>query len=134
MSWQKRLLQSARFVLSGGIATASHWLVMAFMVNVGIRPLIATATGAFIGAIINYILQRYVTFQTKAVHRTVLLRYTGVCIIIWFSNFFIFISLFHIARLTPIYAQGITTLTLAVMSYYFYKRMVFNDQRSQPVY
>lgn len=123
-----------RFSLAGGLATASHWLVMALMINAGAVPATATAIGAFIGAIINYILQRHVTFQSNVAHHFALLRYLGVCTLTWFVNLIFFLVLHRIVLLSPLYAQGITTLTVALMSYFLYKRIVFNDCQSEPVY
>lgn len=134
MSKENSFMQSIRFVLSGGLATTSHWLVMALMINTGIFPTIATATGAFIGAIINYILQRNMTFKFKATHRSTLPRYIIVCVLLWVANLLIFFVLHRITLISTMNAQGFTTLVVALMSYFLYKRIVFNDQQSQSVY
>jgi len=104
------------------------------MVNAGRLPAIATAVGAFIGAIVNYILQCEVIFYSNANHRSVLLRYIAVCTLMWFANLILFLILHRIVLLSPMYAQGITTLLVALMSYFLCKRIVFNDCQSQPVY
>lgn len=134
MSWNNFSFQPMRFALSGGVATTTHWLVMAVMLSSGIEPSVATASGALIGAIVNYFLQRNITFQSKARHRSALVRYAGVCTLTWFANLVIFIVLYHIILLTPMYAQGITTFLVALISYVLYKRIVFNDQHTRPVY
>ena len=126
-------LQAIRFAFSGGLATASHWLVMAIMIKVGTIPAIATAVGAFIGAVVNYILQRNVTFQSNAAHRSTLRRYIAVCTLTWIANLLFFSVFHHTILLSAMYAQGITTFVVALMSYFLYKRIVFNDHPSQSV-
>ena len=121
-------IRPIRFAFSGGLATASHWLVMALMINAGTLPAIATAVGAFIGAVVNYILQRNVTFQSNAAHRSTLRRYIAVCTLTWLANLLFFFFFHHITLLSAMYAQGITTFVVALMSYFLYKRVVFNDQ------
>ncbi|MCF6235586.1 MAG: GtrA family protein [Gammaproteobacteria bacterium] len=127
------LIQPIRFALSGSLATASHWLVMALMVNSGTLPAIATAVGAFIGAIVNYILQRNVTFQSNVAHRSALLRYVAICTLTWFLNLAFFLIFYQVFQLSLIVAQGITTLAIALMSYFLYKRIVFNEHQSQSI-
>ncbi len=127
-------IQPMRFALSGGLATASHWLVMALMINVGTLPATATAVGAFIGAVVNYILQRNVTFKSNAAHRSTLRRYFAVCTLLWVANLLFFSIFHHAILLSAMYAQGITTLVVALMSYFLYKRIVFNDHQSQSIY
>lgn len=133
MLWTKLSLRPLRFALSGGLATAAHWLIMALMINMSISPTLATAVGAFIGAVVNYILQRNVTFQSNATHRSVLLRYLGVCTLAWSANLLLFSVFHHTILLSAMYAQAITTLIVALMSYFLYKRMVFNDHLSQSI-
>ena len=123
--------QLIRFVLSGGLATASHWLVMAFAISLGVIPVVATAIGAIIGAVVNYILQRNVTFQSNTPHRSALQRYLIVCLLIWAANLFFFFILYHISLLSAVYAQGITTFVVAFMSYLLFKKVVFHDHQSQ---
>jgi len=123
--WNGSYLQPVRFTLVGGLATVSHWLVMALAINLGAMPAMATAIGAVIGALVNYILQRNVTFQSNNSHRTALRRYLIVCLLIWGANLFIFFTLYHIVLLATVYAQLLTTLLVAFMSYFLYKRTVF---------
>ncbi len=127
------LIQQMRFALMGGLATVLHWLVMALMVNIGNTPIIATATGALIGAMANYVLQHSVTFKTNESHASVVPRYISVFMMTWVANLLIFSLLHHTSRLTPMYAQGITTLAVASMSYVLYKRVVFNEHPPQSV-
>ncbi|HED38941.1 MAG TPA: GtrA family protein [Chromatiales bacterium] len=134
MPWKKTSLQPLRFALSGGLSTAAHWLVMGVMINAGTLPAVATATGALIGAIVNYVLQRHLTFQSSALHRTALPRYLSVCTVTWVANLLFFLLLHRIFLLSPMVAQGATTVAIALMSYFLYKRIVFNDRQTHPVF
>ncbi len=125
------LNQSLRFVFSGGLATATHWLLMIVMLKVGTAAATATALGALVGAVVNYVLQREVTFKSKRGHRSALLRYLSVCALLWFANLIVFLILYHTVLPAPMYAQAITTGVVAFLSYILYKRVVFNDRDFQ---
>ncbi len=121
-------IQVLKFALSGGLATVCHWLVMAIMIYAGASALTATSVGALFGAIVNYYLQRNFTFQSTSSHCAVLMPYVFVCIQTWVTNFVLFYILHHISELNTVYAQIITTLITALLSYFLYKRIVFNDR------
>lgn len=113
--------------MSGGLATVSHWLVMALMIKTGTPAFTATGVGAFVGSIVNYFLQRNLTFQSKTPHRIALLRYAFVCLQTWITNLLFFYLLHHIALLNTVYSQVLTTITVSLLSYFLYKRVVFYD-------
>ncbi len=120
--------QSVRFALSGGLSTVSHWSVMALMMGIGVSPSMATAIGALVGAIINYILQRNVTFQSTISHQFALGRYLGVCTLAWTVNLILFELLHYTLLLSVLISQCIATFVIALMSYFLYKRVVFNGR------
>jgi len=128
MPWYKPLFEPMRFVFSGGVATLSHWLTMGLLIVAGTQPAVATAIGALIGAVINYILQRNVTFRSDVAHSQALRAYLLVCVITWVANLLIFIACHHWLGLTPLYAQGLTTALVAGLSYVLYKTMVFHER------
>ncbi len=127
--WTHTYLQPFRFLISSGLATLSHWLVMAIMIAMDISAAIATAIGAMIGAVVNYLLQRKVTFQSTVRHTRAIPTYLLVVLISWCANLGIFISL-HDGLMLPTWpAQVITTLTVASLSYLLYKRIVFHERQ-----
>lgn len=128
MPWYQPLFQPLRFVFSGGLATLAHWLVMALLIVAGVQAAVATAVGAFIGAVSNYFLQRNVTFRSDVAHRRALRAYLLVVVITWIANLLIFIACHHGLGLTPLYAQGVTTALVACLSYVLYKTMVFHER------
>lgn len=131
---QFNIIRIVRFSLASSVATLSHWSVMAIMVLSGVAADISTGTGALLGAIINYLLQRKITFFTRTHHATVLPLYIAFCIFSWLGNLSIFIILHNTLLLSALIAQLITTLFLAYLSYFFYKRIFINEQCSQPVH
>lgn len=128
MPWYKPLFQPLRFVFSGGLATLVHWLIMGLMILAGAQPTLATAVGAFIGAIINYILQRNVTFRSDVAHSKALQAYLLACVVTWLANLLIFVACHHWLGLAPLYAQGLTTALVACLSYVLYKKVVFHER------
>ncbi|VAX32855.1 hypothetical protein MNBD_NITROSPIRAE01-1512 [hydrothermal vent metagenome] len=120
-------VELARYILSGGISTAFHWSIMALLVIVGSTPVLATAIGAMMGAILNYFLQRKITFQSVVTHRFALPRYLSVCVLTWFMNLFFFVSLHRRLQFGSVEAQMLTTFLVAFMTYFLYKKKVFND-------
>lgn len=118
--------QPIRFVLAGGLATASHWGSMALMVSLGSQPTTATAIGSLIGAMINYILQRSITFRVNTPHLSTILRYLGIIAITWLANLMLFLTFFQLSNLSVLQAQVITTAIVAGMNYILFKRLVFN--------
>lgn len=122
-------LQPLRFLISSGLATSTHWIVMAALIYAGSQAAVATGIGAMIGAVVNYLLQRKVTFRSSKSHATAVPAYLLVVLITWCANLVIFISLHHGLAVPTWPAQVITTLTVAVLSYLLYKRIVFNERR-----
>lgn len=116
-----------RFIVAGGLSTLSHWLVMALLVFAAVMPEIASATGALVGAAVNYILQKTFTFQSVRCHRSTLPRYLAACALLWLANLLIFSALIRLLNLPIITAQVVTTALVAILSYWLYKRNVFND-------
>lgn len=127
--WKPDSFQIVRFVIAGGVSTLSHWSVMALMVFATVMPEIATATGALVGAAVNYILQKSFTFQSIQGHKSTLPRYVFACALLWLANLFVFSTLSRLLGMQIIMAQLIATALVAVLSYWLFKRSVFNDFR-----
>jgi putative flippase GtrA len=116
-----------RFIIAGGLSTLSHWIVMALLVFAAVMPEIASATGALVGAAVNYILQKTFTFQSMQRHRNALPRYLAACAVLWLANLLIFSALIRLLNIQIITAQVVTTALVAILSYWLFKRSVFND-------
>ena len=122
-----RALEIQRFVVSGGVSTLSHWLTMALLIIVGMVPALATATGALVGAIVNYLAQKTFTFKSRKQHRITIPRYIAACAILWIANLVVFILLNVSLSIAVAPAQFLTTAIVAILSYWLYRVMVFSD-------
>ena len=133
MVWKIRIQQALRFVASSLGATLTHWLLMLVLIVTGMIPAWATAIGALAGAMVNYLLQYRFTFACSAAHGPVLLRYLLVCVVTWCANLGIFLVLYPTIIISPVFAQGVTTFAVALLSFLLYKKAVFHDRTPQAV-
>ena len=124
-----RVFEVQRFIVSGGVSTLSHWLTMALLIFAGVIPALATAIGAIVGAIVNYLAQKSYTFKSRSLHRIALPRYIAACAILWLANLVVFMLLNGALSLPVAPAQLVTTALVAILSYWLYRIMVFTDSQ-----
>lgn len=117
-----------RFVLSGGIATALHWTLMAVLIYCHGSAVAATALGAFAGACANYWLQQRFTFRARVEHWQTMPRYVLVTLLGWLVNVALFAFFQAWLGLDVMPAQLITSGLVALLSFVLYKRVVFHDR------
>lgn len=120
-----RFAEIMRFVMTGGLATLSHWLTMALLILAGMLPSLATAIGALVGAVVNYLMQKAYTFRSSRSHRVALPRYVAACIVLWLANLLLFMLLHRLFYVPVMPAQFLTTGFVALLSYWLYRGMVF---------
>jgi len=116
------------FITAGGLATLFHWLVMAALINAGLEPTLATASGSVSGAALNYGLQRRLAFRNAGPHRLTLWRYIGSCLVAWLCNLVFFFLLNNVLTLPVPLSQVVTTGLVAALNYIVYQRLVFHEQ------
>jgi putative flippase GtrA len=114
------------FLIGGGIATATHWGLMAALVAGGINDIVATTIGAFAGATVNYVLQHRYTFASTREHRDAVPAYVFVTILSLYLNGFTYRTLSHIVGMPMATSQVCTTALLAAINYLLYRTKVFN--------
>lgn len=118
-----------RFLFSGGIATSLHWGVMWVLVMLQVDATIATGVGALAGAMANYLLQYYHTFQCDEAHASVFPAYLRVCVIGLCTNAALFHLIFTFALPSILWAQLCTTGCVTLLNFYLYKKVVFHERR-----
>ncbi|ASK36173.1 polysaccharide biosynthesis protein GtrA [Alcanivorax sp. N3-2A] len=118
--------RALRFLISGGAATALHWLSMAALIKAGMPAAPATALGALLGAAGNYPLQRSVTFGHEGALARSLKLYACVCAIGWLTNSALFAAL-HGLGVGSVLAQLCTTAAVAGLNFTLYARWVFHE-------
>ena len=114
------------YIGAGGIATASHYATMIALVQLfNVVPLLATATGFIVGAVVKYVLNHKVVFVTDARHDAALPRF-GVMLAVMFAlNAAVFATLQQGLELNYIVAQVITTILLSPPGYLMSRLWVF---------
>ena len=118
-----------RFILSGGSATLLHYSAMALLIAVGIDPVYATAAGAFVGAIFNYILQYHYTFQSDKSHIYAIFTYSLTVLFGFLSNELIFVLFYNFLNAGIITSQLSATAVVTIQNYLVYKYLVFSPKR-----
>lgn len=121
----------SRFIISGGLSTSAHWMVLWQLIFHGMEPVIANAIGAFVGAVVNYYLQYYFTYRSKKMHRRALLDYGIVISLSWFANTAIFWTLYEHLNFYVIYSQVSTVILVSLLNYFLYGFKVFNERQPQ---
>ena len=114
-----------KFIISGGSATISHLSAMAFLVWIGVTPLISTSAGVIVGAIVNYVLQYYYTFDANVDHKKSIKNYIITVGLSFTSNFILFWVFHHLFGINIIFSQLLTSATVAIQNYIIYKKFVF---------
>ena len=114
-----------KFIISGGSATISHLSAMAFLVWIGVVPLISTSVGVIVGAIVNYVLQYYYTFDADIDHKKSIRNYIITVCFSFVSNFILFWVFHHLIGINIIFSQLLTSATVAIQNYIIYKKFVF---------
>jgi putative flippase GtrA len=70
------------FSIVGAIGTAAHFAVLITLVHFELaNPVLASATGCVVGALVNYILNYSITFKSQNPHNTTLLKFFSVALV-----------------------------------------------------
>lgn len=118
-----------RFLLTGGIATLLHWLTMLVLIDWGVSAVPATATGAVVGLLANYVGQYRYAFCSDLPHRMTFPRYLSGAALGWALNLTGF-SLLLVAGLGVAPSQIITTGLVAFANYLVAQRFVFHEEQT----
>ena len=118
----------SRFLFNGGIATSAHWLLMYVLIVNNLDPLVSSFFGALVGALVNYILQFYFTFNCRQTHRQTIPLYVLVLCFSLTLNTIILMLLIDVFEIKVIIAQFITTLSVMFTNYILFNFKVFTLQ------
>jgi len=129
----KRLGALPRFLMTGGMATLIHWLIMLTLVRAGLDPVAATAIGASAGLLANYIGQHRFAFCSPLPHRVTFPRYLAGAGMGWTLNLLSF-ALLQLAGATVAFAQIAATAVVALANYLFAERFVFHEESTRDIH
>jgi putative flippase GtrA len=114
------------YVGSGGVATASHYVVTIAAVELFSAARVAASAGGFaVGAGVKYWLNYVVAFRSRAPHASALARYALVLAAMLALNTVLFAALQGGLGLHYLVAQAITTILLIPPGYVISRRWVF---------
>ncbi len=107
-----------RFAMVGVCGTAAHYSVMGALVEFVQAPvLFATTIGFFVGAVVNYILNRRFTFASERTHLDAMPKFFAVCGLGAIINWFVVGQLLHYFSIHYLVAQCIATGTVLTWNF-----------------
>lgn len=117
-----------RYLVAGGLATATHFLVLVLLVEwAGADPTLSTTIGFVAAIAVNYPLQYFWTFSATGHHRVVFARYLAVTLAALGLNTLLFWSLVTGIGVWYPLAQAIATSIVVVVNYTINKYFTFLD-------
>ena len=106
------------FAAVGGLGTAAHYLVLGALVELAGTPVLAATTaGAVAGAVVNYVLNRRVTFTSDASHAVALPKFLMVATAGAGLNWVMVALLLHGAGIHYVIAQLAATATVLLLTF-----------------
>lgn len=93
----------------GGIGTLAHYLTLITLVDfMDVEPVMASAFGFLVGALVNYLLNYHVTFKSQKKHRSAFGKFLLIATVGFFLNTALMAAL--VPFLHYLFAQIIATL------------------------
>jgi putative flippase GtrA len=118
--------QFIKFAAIGALGTICHYILLIVMVSkFGQSPVLATSCGALLGAIINYVLNRSLTFRSSRKHREALPRFLLLATIGLVLNGLIMASLIDLGMFY-LMAQLIATGFILLFNYFVSRVWIFH--------
>ena len=116
------------YVGAGGVATASHYVTTIAAVELaGVRPVIASATGFVVGALVKYYLNYFVAFRSGEPHTVAVPRFVVMLALMLGLNTLVFALLNEAFGVHYMVAQVLTTALLIPPGYLLSRLWVFRS-------
>ena len=114
------------YIGAGGIATGSHYVTTVLLVELlAMRPVIASALGFGVGALVKYCLNYFVAFRSDERHSVAVPRFVVMLALMLGLNTLVFALLNEGAGLHYMVAQVATTILLIPPGYLMSRLWVF---------
>lgn len=121
----------ARFAAAGAIGTLAHYTLLLVLVEgAGVRPVVGSAAGFVLGALVNYALNHRLVFRSDRAHVEALPRFFAVAGVGLGWNALLMYGLTVLLGLHYLLAQVVTTGVLLIWHYVGNARWTF---RRSPV-
>lgn len=120
-----------RYLLSGGVSTASHYLALYILVRAGITPVLGSTVGAIVGLVLNFTVCRRWVFGAPAKISSTLSRFLLVWMLALLINAWI-LDVLLAAGLYYLLAQVIATGILVVINFNLHRRWTFSSTKTVP--
>ncbi|OWY34446.1 GtrA family protein [Herbaspirillum aquaticum] len=113
-----RPMQFLVFALVGAVGTLAHYAVLLTLVECFRQPAVmATACGALVGALLNFVLNHRLTFASQEKYRRTILRFMLIAALSLVLNALLLQLLLHWTGWDYRIAQLIVTLLVLVLNY-----------------
>ena len=107
-----------KFLIVGGVATICQYAILIALVELASTdPVIASAIGAFFGAVLNYFLNKFATFKSTEKHKITGPRFVLVAITAMILNTVLMALFTKVLSVSYIPAQIITTGLIVLFTY-----------------
>lgn len=72
----------SKYTLAGATGTLAHYIALILLVEIfQINPVIATFSGATLGALINYLLNYYLVFRSEKRHKAAIIKFFSIALL-----------------------------------------------------
>ena len=120
-----------KYAAVGAVGTAGHYLTLVAMVELlHAAPAPASALGAVVGAVVNYLLNRRFTYDTHLPHRATLPKFAATAVAGVLLNAVLMAVLAQWWGLYYLLAQCVATITILVFTFIVNTAWTFKIRRS----
>ena len=125
-AYKRLALELSRYLTASVIGTVAHYcLMMALVYLASVDEVVASTYGAILGAVIIYVLNYYVTFQSTKKHQVAATRFALVAVLSVVMNGVILKGLLTWFDWHTMLLQGITTLLVFSLTYVLNRTWTF---------
>ena len=127
----KKFLDSpkGRYLLVGGSVYALELIIIVIAQRSGASSVVAVAISFWVGLVISFVLQKFVTFQDKHIHHKILIPQIVAVSLLVLWNFGFTILVTKLITFVPaVVARTIALLITTIWNFYLYRAKIFNRE------
>lgn len=119
-------VQFVRYAAVGAIGTGLHYAAMFSLIAAfAVEPVMASTSGAILGALANYALNHRFTFRSTASHQVAMPRFLLIATIGFGLNALLLGLLLHTTALSTAFAQLVATIGVLGFSFFANRSLTF---------